>query len=260
MSTFEERRQRRIDGLKRASQRAEESAQSHFDISDKMASVIPFGQPILVGHYSEKSDRHYRDRIHNHMTKGSEEQVKAKDLASRAITAENNTAIFSDDPQAQEKLEEKIARLEKRQELMRAANKLVRKEDRAGLLELGFSETRIIKLFMPDFAGRLGFPDYELTNNNANIRRMKERLVTIQRHANDESSEKEINGVEIVDNVEENRLQIKFPGKPVYQVRAELKQHGFHWSPYNGVWQRQRSPDANYWAKQIVEKYYKTEV
>ena len=30
-----------------------------------MASAIPFGQPILVGHHSEGRDRRYRDRIHN---------------------------------------------------------------------------------------------------------------------------------------------------------------------------------------------------
>ncbi|HDY6823612.1 TPA: DUF3560 domain-containing protein, partial [Pseudomonas aeruginosa] len=30
-----------------------------------MASAIPFGQPILVGHHSEGRDRRYRDRIHS---------------------------------------------------------------------------------------------------------------------------------------------------------------------------------------------------
>jgi len=58
--------------------------------------------------------------------------------------------------------------------------------------------------------GRIGFPDYLLTNNSANIRRLKQRLGTIQAHSEDESSEKDVNGVRIVDNVEENRLQIFF--------------------------------------------------
>lgn len=30
-----------------------------------MASVIPFGQPILIGHHSERRDRAYRGRIHS---------------------------------------------------------------------------------------------------------------------------------------------------------------------------------------------------
>ena len=29
---------------------------------DKALSVIPFGQPILIGHHSEKRDRNYRRR------------------------------------------------------------------------------------------------------------------------------------------------------------------------------------------------------
>jgi len=31
--------------------------------ASQMASVIPMGQPILVGHHSERSDRRYRERI-----------------------------------------------------------------------------------------------------------------------------------------------------------------------------------------------------
>ncbi len=49
-----------------------------------------------------------------------------------------NTATFSDDPAAGEKLAEKIDRLQKRQGLMKSANQLVRKGDREGLADLGF--------------------------------------------------------------------------------------------------------------------------
>ena len=256
MSTFEERRQRRIDRLHNAAQRTQASAESHMATADRMSSVIPFGQPIQVGHYSEGTDRRYRERIHRHMEKGFEELSDAKDYERRAQAAENNTAIFSDDPNAAEKLEDKIARLERRQAMMIAANKLVRKDDRAGLAELGFPDTVISKLFIPDFCGRIGYPDYAIKNNGANIRRLKERLVTVQAHADDETKENTIGDVRIVDNVEENRLQVFFPGKPSDAVRSELKSHGFRWSPYNGCWQRNRSNDAAYWANQIVTKYY----
>lgn len=85
-------------------------------------------------------------------------------------------AIKSDDPQAYEKLQAKLAYLEGRSAMMRDANKLVRKNDRAGLAAMGFSEKSIDGLFTKDFAGRLGFPDYDLKNTNAEARRTRQRL------------------------------------------------------------------------------------
>jgi hypothetical protein len=51
---------------------------------------------------------------------------------------ESNRAIFSDDPDATEKLIDKIERLKKRQGVMKRANQLIRKADREGLRDLGF--------------------------------------------------------------------------------------------------------------------------
>ena len=73
-----------------------------------MSRVIPFGQPILVGHHSEKSDRAYRGRITNKFQKSFEESEKAKKLKGRAFAAENNTSISSDNPNAVELLKEKL--------------------------------------------------------------------------------------------------------------------------------------------------------
>lgn len=54
-----------------------------------MAARIPFGQPILVGHYSEGRDRRYRDRIHTTEGKGHEENRRAHYWAGRADAAES---------------------------------------------------------------------------------------------------------------------------------------------------------------------------
>lgn len=59
---------------------------------------------------------------------------------------------------------------------MRKANKLQRKGDDDGLRAMGMSEAAIAGLKKPDFAGRTGFPDYELSNNNAEIGRIRKRL------------------------------------------------------------------------------------
>ena len=249
---YQAKRQARYERLLSAAERAERESKSASSQAHDMASVIPFGQPILVGHHSEGRDRRYRARIENKFRKGYELHVKAKALKSRAEAALRNTTIFSDDPAAIEKLEDKIARLEERQRLMVEANKLVRKNDREGLAELGFSDGSIELLFTPDFAGRIGFADYQLTNNSANIRRLKERVKKLVKHSEDETTEKRIGAVTIVDNVEDNRIQMFFTGKPREAIRTELKSHGFRWSPTNGCWQAYRGSNAMFYAEKIA--------
>ena len=138
--------------------------------------MIPLGQPILVGHHSEKRHRSHLKRIDQHFAEAQEHHDKAEYFRRRAAAAESNRAIFSDDPDATEKLVDKIERLKKRQGVMKRANQLIRKADRDGLADLGFSDETIAKLFNADFTGRVGFPNYALTNNSANIRRLEKRL------------------------------------------------------------------------------------
>lgn len=249
---YDAKREARYLRLLAAAERAEREGDAQYKESDRMASVIPMGQPILVGHYSEGRDRRYRERIHQKMRKGYALHQKADELRRRAEAVQRNTAIFSDDPQVVEKLEAKIQRLELRQAMMRQANKLVRKNDRDGLAEMGFSEPTITRLLTPEY-GQVGFPDYQLRNNGANIRRLKERLQHIEAHANDETSEKVLGDIRIVDNPEVNRVQIFFPDKPSDKVRADLKAHGFRWSPSVGCWQAYRSNGSLYWAERIVK-------
>ena len=115
---------------------------------------LPLGQPILVGHHSQKRHRKDLNRIHEHFAKAKEHHDKPKDFRRRAAAAESNVIIFSDDPDATEKLVDKIERLKKRQGVMKRANHRIRKADREGLADLGFSEETIAKLFAQDFAGR----------------------------------------------------------------------------------------------------------
>jgi len=165
--------------------------------------------------------------------------------SQRVRAAAENQAIFSDDPEALEKLTDKLALLKKRHNLMRNANRLVRRENQQGLAELGFSEAQIQKLLTPDLAGRLGFPDYVIAKNNANIRRIKQRLRTVQRSKTDEVGETVTgNGVRIVDNVAANRLELFFPVCPSREIRAELKSNGFRWAKTFGAWQGNRGDAA----------------
>lgn len=58
--------------------------------------------------------------------------------------------------------------------------------------------------------------------------------------------QKEINvgDVKVVQNLEANRLQLIFPGKPDFEIIQKLKQNGFKWSPRFKAWQRQLTPNA----------------
>lgn len=254
-SDFEERKEKRIEGFKRKAAKANQESQAAFRRSDDLVKHIPPGQPILVGHHSEKRHRNTLDKSHQAMGKGIELQNKSKYYEQRVKSAEANKAIFSDDPNVVEKLAEKIERLEKRQELMKQANKLIRKNDVEGLLNLGFSESAVNQLFKPDFCGRIGFADYNLTNNSANIRRLKQRLELEKQKESLETKEVKVGEVKLVANTEDNRTQIFFPGKPSDQIIKLLKGYGFRWAPSVGAWQRHLSGLANHRAKEIAEKY-----
>lgn len=156
--------------------------------------------------------------------------------------------ISSDDPQAVEKLEAKLATLEKHQEMMKAANAAIRMKDPAKgdakLAELSYTPEDIAKLRAPDFCGRIGYPAYELQNNNANIRRIRGRIAELKKRTESTPEGWEFDGGRVVVNTAENRLQIIFDGKPNADVRTELKGEGFRWAPSQGAWQRQLTDNA----------------
>lgn len=156
--------------------------------------------------------------------------------------------ISSDDPQAVEKLEARLAALEKNQEMMKAANAAIRMKDPAKgdtkLAELGYTPEDIAKLREPDFCGRIGYPAYELQNNNANIRRIRGRIAELKKRTESTPEGWEFDGGRVVVNTTENRLQVIFDGKPDADVRTELKGEGFRWAPSQGAWQRQLTDNA----------------
>lgn len=251
---FEESRQARIERLENAAERANNEAERSFKRADDLSQAFWGGQPILVGHHSENRARNCQKKMHNAMRAGLDLADKAKEYKGKAFSAASNTAIFSDDPNASEKLAEKIERLEHRQTMMREANKLCKKNDIEGLTEMGFSPSSINRMLNPTYSYESkGFQSWELSNNSANIRRLKDRLEKQVALESAETSESVVNGITILNNVEANRTQIFFEGKPSDAIRSELKSCGFRWSPSEGAWQRHLSNDAKYHAERIAK-------
>ncbi len=156
--------------------------------------------------------------------------------------------IMSGDSDAVARLREKIEAAEKVQVAMKASNAAIRKHAKAGpeaqiaaLVALGRTEATARALLQPDFCGRIGFADYEMTNNNANIRRMKERLAGLERTKAEPAKEQEGEFARLEDCPAENRIRLFFPGKPSAEVRDRLKGAGFRWSPTIGCWQAYRN-------------------
>ena len=171
----------------------------------------------------------------------------------------SNRGISSDDPEAIQKLKDKLEGLEKLREKIKATNKIVRRkpknkkaEDKIKeLVNLGYSQQQAVKLFEPDFCGRIGVPSYELTNLGGNIRQVKERIEKLSAMEGKENYTIDFAGGEITVNYEVNRVQVHHGEKPPKEIRQRFKSAGFVFSWENISWRRYISDYAICLAKQI---------
>lgn len=164
--------------------------------------------------------------------------------------------ISADDPQAVEKLKAKLTALERLQDTMKQANAYYRKHKTLdGCPVLTAAQIADINASLAkSWRGQpKPFESFELSNNNANIRRLKERIAELEkRQAEPAPDGWTFDGGEVVMNKEENRVQILFDGKPDEQTRAVLKSHGFRWAPSQGAWQRQLTDNAIRAARKVT--------
>jgi hypothetical protein len=156
--------------------------------------------------------------------------------------------IMSGDSDAVERLKENIDEAEKLQARMKTANTILRqylkKDDKAGklkLIESGFTTAEAERIFTTkDCFGGYGYASFKLTNNNANIRRMKKRLETVEVNKILPSTTSSGDYARMEDCPADNRVRLFFPGKPSAEVRERLKSSGFRWTPTLGCWQAYR--------------------
>ena len=182
MMTYRERRLARAERLRDWAEKRAARADGNFKRAHELVKNIPFGQPILVGHHSERRHRRTLERHDTAMRAAFESTDMANSMNSRAdeIERQADHAIYSDDPDAVERLREKLAELEAQRARMKAENAAYRKgveayaafcgitleqaQARRERIEAGYSWTR-----QP-------FPAYELQNLGGNITRTRKRL------------------------------------------------------------------------------------
>ena len=162
--------------------------------------------------------------------------------------------ISSDDPNALEKLEAKLADLVKAQQAMKEANAYYRKNQTLdGCPVLSEDEIATINAhWARGWYKGVPFPAYSLSNNNANMKRVRDRIEQIKKRQTETAPEGwDFDGGKVVMNTTENRLQIIFDGKPEADIRQKLKGSGFRWAPSQGAWQRQLTNNAIWDVKHI---------
>ena len=173
---------------------------------------------------------------------------KGKQLLGRALRAQ--VVKEAGGPLAME--QKRLAAAEQTQAVMREANKIVRRkrgsiDDKIPeLLQLGLSEEAARGLFEPDFGGRTGFPSYALTNNNALIKRIKEKIAKLEAAETQQEAEEE-HGVTTYEDPEgqivlyhsvEDGTVAKGETRA---VKDTLKKWGFRWYRKGGFWFLPRS-------------------
>lgn len=200
--TYRERRGARADRLREWAARREAKSNAAYEGARRIADGIPLGQPILIGHHSEKHHRRDLERIDNGMRASVEHSKMAESMTSRADNIESaaDRAIYSDDHDAPERLAERVATLEATRDRYKAVNAIIRKALR-GLTVYADKEAALITLardgqitarecaelsstmrcFPGMYEGTTGLPGYsfQLTNLNGNIARNRKRLTEV---------------------------------------------------------------------------------
>ena len=222
-----------------------ENMNSSFSIEARVPSILIAGGSNFPVRKKEKQNA-ARDR-------NMEEWNDIQGLLDK-IRSTGMGGISADDPQAVQKLEAKLEKLQAAQDTMKAVNAYYRKHKTlAGCPNLSAESIEKMKAEMSSqwHIEDKPYPSWALSNNNAEIRRVKGRIAELTKKQETAYAGWEFDGGTVEANKEDNRLQIFFEEKPDEKTRETLKENGFRWSPKAGAWQRQLNDNAIYVADRL---------
>ena len=222
-----------------------ENMNSSFSIEARVPSVLIAGGSNFPVRKKEKQNA-ARDR-------NMEDWNEIQGLLDK-IRSTGMGGISADDPQAVQKLEAKLEKLQASQDTMKAVNAYYRKHKTLdGCPNLSAESIEKMKAEMSSqwHIEDKPYPSWALSNNNAEIRRIKGRIADLTKKQETAYAGWEFDGGMVEANKEDNRLQIYFEEKPDEKTREALKENGFRWSPKAGAWQRQLNDNAIYAADRI---------
>ena len=233
--------------------KAEARADGYYKRSQDLVGMIPLGQPILVGHHSEKRHRATVEKSHQAMHKSIDESRKADRLKMKAQTV-GSGGIATDDPGAMQKLQNKLEEHERTQRMMKGANAASKRKDVEAFKKLGFGDADLDAMEKSgDWGGRL-FARYQLQNNNAEIRRIKQRIEELKTLYSMEAPSFDCQEFEVY--TEEGRIVVNFKdGKPGVEARRLVGRcHGYNFSRSRGsVWVRKATLNATRSVRRLID-------
>lgn len=222
-----------------------ENMNSSFSIEARVPSILIAGGSNFPVRQKEKQNA-ARDR-------NMEDWNEIQGLLDK-IRSTGMGGISADDPQAVQKLEAKLEKLQASQDTMKAVNAYYRKHKTLdGCPNLSAERIEAMKADMSSqwHIEDKPYPSWALSNNNAEIRRVKGRIAELTKKQETAYTGWEFDGGTVEANREDNRLQIYFEEKPDEKTRETLKENGFRWSPKAGAWQRQLNDNAIYAADRL---------
>ena len=246
MTVYDSKRQSKIDRLEARVARLRAFAKGKdFSLFSEARSGIPLGQPIIIGHHSE---RRHLERLHRVLASGFNASEKADRLEQRIESIKNNRSIQIDNPDAKQLIERKIDSLHESIEHSKKINKILKKQggDIGPAIEYFKTQTDVDSQYIVELlSGREGWYASKslrmhflsTTNQGAEIRRLKKRLVELERVSKG-FEPFEINGVKV--QLVDGQVQVEFEGKPDQATRDKIKRHpiSLKWSSYSKCWVR----------------------
>jgi len=248
MSTRRERLERKAERRREWASKADGRAERRFDAARRLADMIPLGQPILVGHHSQRRAEADRDRIHRDMGKGVAEAELSRSHDSKAdgIEGQLDRSIYSDDTDAVQALEARIEERQAEVERCKAINKAIRagagwearlappltEKEKAELLSLARAWGNVYKP---------GYPPYHLSNLNGRIRADRERLKAITARAA-RTEQAEASGGVLIEG--DDWIRVTFAERPAYPIIDALKAAGFMWMKGSWIGKRDALPET----------------
>lgn len=100
-----DRTERRAERLEGRAERLAAESQAHYDRAKQLVENIPSGQPILVGHHSERGHRRVLDRSWAQMGKSVHTADASKEAARAAETAAAGQSLHESGPQTMRRIE-----------------------------------------------------------------------------------------------------------------------------------------------------------
>ena len=210
--------------------------------------------------WSEKMDRfvdNTRDMLRD--------AIPQDEMLAQYRSGKRRDPISADDPLAVEKLTARLEGMRERHETRKQRNAWWRKH---GTMKgcPGLSAESAVQMdaaLAADPLYKVPYAPYTMQNANAEIKRVAERLQTIQAQRQqaaalpDGKADEEHGGFTVERRPGEGRVNIAFDGKPEADARDILKGNGFHWSPRAKVWTRKLTPGAEFALRRVVDALQK---